>query len=190
MLVILQLGPLLTRPPGASDDPLARLNRLGESWLSRCGRWLGQAVLASYALNAIICVSIAPLTAYSNNLIALAALIIGPPVVVVSSVALVAGFFLLMVGAAVPDLAWPLARLTEWCLGGCEAIVHAVVLVPWGVGRGADPAELVGRRGLRADRAAASLATIAASRSRANGGPGCVAGPGSLGDAVAGAEQR
>jgi competence protein ComEC len=130
MVVILQLGPLLTRPPDPPDDPLARLNRLGESWLSRCGRWLGQAVLASYALNAIICVSIAPLTAYSNNLIALAALIIGPPVVVVSSVALVAGFFLLMVGAAVPDLAWPLARLTEWCLGGCEAIVHAVVLVP------------------------------------------------------------
>lgn len=130
MVLILQLWPMLTQPPDDPDDPLTRLKRLSQSPLGRKLRSIGRAILRVYLMNAIICVVVAPLTAHWNNFVSLAGFVIGPPVVIISSLALIVGFFLLLIGAVMPGLAWPLAKLTELCLSACDATVHTTATIP------------------------------------------------------------
>jgi competence protein ComEC len=53
-----------------------------------------------------------------------AVLIIGPPVVFLTSIALIAGFLLLLTAAVCPPLEPPFAWATQWCLAGSSGLVH------------------------------------------------------------------
>src|SRR5919198_419489 len=66
-----------------------------------------------------------------QNLVSPVGLLIGPPVVLLTSVALVAGF-LLMLLAPLGPLAAPFAELTRWSLLGCEAVVRLADGLPGG----------------------------------------------------------
>jgi competence protein ComEC len=58
--------------------------------------------------------------------------VLGPPLVLLTSVALIAGFLLLLAAPLGNWLAWPFALVVRWSLGGCAALVHAVERVPGG----------------------------------------------------------
>src|SRR5581483_7177075 len=68
--------------------------------------------------------AIAPLVAARYHLVSLTGVLIGPPVVLLTSIALIAGFLLLLMAA----VCWPLVPLFAWVvqasLAGCELLVH------------------------------------------------------------------
>ena len=74
----------------------------------------------------------APLVLAWQNVASPIAVLIGPPLVVLTSIALVAGFLVLIVSPLGPWLAWPFARVTEWSLAACEWLVHIGDRVPGG----------------------------------------------------------
>jgi competence protein ComEC len=106
-------------------DPLQRL--IDESrprWL-RALRWLGKQVLFSYVVTLAIWAAVAPLVAARYNMLSIVGLLIGPPTVLLTSVALLAGFLLLLLA----PICWPLAQLCGWVtqgsLAACDGLVHA-----------------------------------------------------------------
>jgi competence protein ComEC len=90
-----------------------------------------RAVWVAFAISFILGVANAPLILAWQNLVSLLGLVLGPPLVLLTSIALVAGFLLLLV-SPLGVVAWPLARVTEWSLAGCEVLVHAAEQVPGG----------------------------------------------------------
>src|SRR5262249_23981423 len=88
-------------------------------------RWLGGQVLLSYAVTLAIWLAVTPLAASRYHLVSPVGLLIGPPVVVLTSVALITGFLLLLTA----PLCWPLALLfawaARWWLRACEDLVSA-----------------------------------------------------------------
>ncbi|HVK15612.1 MAG TPA: MBL fold metallo-hydrolase, partial [Fimbriiglobus sp.] len=93
-------------------------------------RAAGRVLLAAYAITLVISVVNAPLLIADQNLVSPVGLLIGPPVVVLTSVALVAGFLLMLVSPL--GLATPFAVVTRWSLVGCEAIVEVADGLPGG----------------------------------------------------------
>jgi competence protein ComEC len=111
----------LSRPP---INPLERLiDESRPAWI-RGLRWLGRRVAVSYVTTLVIWCAIAPLVASRYNLLSVAGLAIGPPTVLLTSIALLSGFLVLL---AAP-VCWPLAALSGWVtqgsLAGCEALVR------------------------------------------------------------------
>lgn len=107
-------------------DPLDRLERAQRSYL---GRLVGDGLRRIgwfYLVNAAVWLAVTPLVASRQNLVAPVAILIGPPVVLASSIALVAGFVTLL---AAP-LAEPLAHLSGWLTG--QALAGARGLAQWG----------------------------------------------------------
>ncbi len=98
--------------------------------LRRVGWWLVQ----SYLVSAVIWLGVLPLVLSRYNLAPIPALLIGPPVVLLTSVALVAGFAALPVMLLCPPLAPLAAWPTSFCLWLCQGLVHAAdewSLGPW-----------------------------------------------------------
>jgi competence protein ComEC len=94
-------------------------------------RAAGRVVLAAYAISLVIAAVNAPLLIADQNLVSPVGVLIGPPVVVLTSVALVAGFLLMLLSPFGP-LAVPFAVLTRWSLAGCEVIVGTADELPGG----------------------------------------------------------
>jgi competence protein ComEC len=111
------------------DDGLDRL--IDESrpawlgWLCRRGREVWQ----SYAVCAIVCVLITPLVAYHFGMVVPAALLLGPPLTLLTSIALLLGFVTLAL-AAVGLPAFLASKPMAWCLWGCEGLVRLAEKVP------------------------------------------------------------
>ncbi len=105
------------------EDPLEKLIDESRSWLTRgvlrFGRWLAWMV----ALNAVVWLAVAPLVAARYHLVSPVALVIGPPVVLLTSIALLLGFALLLTAPLLGSLALPFAWSTKWSLFACEATV-------------------------------------------------------------------
>lgn len=104
-------------------DPLEQALARAQGWPMRIVgvlfRWLGTA----YAINAAVWLAVTPLVAYHYHLVSPIALLIGPPLGVLTSIALLAGFgFLAFAGWAGP-LAWPFGLVTQASLAGCEWLV-------------------------------------------------------------------
>jgi competence protein ComEC len=104
------------------SDPLDRfLDQTRREWLKAL-RWLGRQVLLNYLVTLVVWLALAPLVAARYHTIPLTGLALGPPLVLLTSVALVAGFLLLMTGGV-----WPLAPLfaapMRWSLAGCDFLV-------------------------------------------------------------------
>ena len=73
-----------------------------------------------------------PLIAAWQNLVTPAGLVIGPPVILLTSVALIAGFLLLLSEAAGGVLSFALAPVVSLCLGGCDTLVDWANGWSWG----------------------------------------------------------
>jgi competence protein ComEC len=104
-------------------DPVAQLTEESRPLWQQSVWWLGRQVLLSYAITLAIWVVVAPLIAARLNVLSLAGLVIGPPTVLFTSIALLAGFALLFFALVCPPLAHVAAWITQWSLGGCEALV-------------------------------------------------------------------
>ena len=104
-------------------DPLQELiDESRPSWQ----RWLielAKGVGLAYGMTAVVWLAVAPLVAARFHLVSPIALLIGPPVSLLASIALIAGFLLLLASV----VCWPLvpvfAIVTRWSLAGCEGIV-------------------------------------------------------------------
>jgi len=113
------------------DDPLARLiDQTRPAW-QRMLRRLGRGALASYALTALIWWAVTPLAASRYQMISPIGLLLGPPLVVLTTVALFAGFLVLLLGMAALPLTMPFALLLQHSLAACEFLVTHGDRLPW-----------------------------------------------------------
>ena len=104
-------------------DPLGREIDRARSWHARTGVQSWRTLRASYAINAVVWLAITPLAAAYFHVISPIALLIGPPMVVLTSVALLTGFAFLMFAGWCYPLAWLFGSLTRGSLLGCEWLV-------------------------------------------------------------------
>ncbi len=86
----------------------------------------------AYGISLILGVANAPLILAWQNLVSPVGVILGPPLVLLTSIALLAGFLLLLIAPLGTWVGWPLARIVEWSLAGCEGLVAVVERVPVG----------------------------------------------------------
>ena len=104
-------------------DPLARAIDEARPWYSLAAVWLLRCLLASYAVNAAVWLAVSPLVAAHFHIVSPIALFLGPPMVVLTSIALLTGFAFLLLAS----WCWPLALIFGWAtqasLSGCEALV-------------------------------------------------------------------
>lgn len=116
----------------AVPDPLERVIDAARPWplrLLRSGlRWLGTV----YLVNAAVWLVVAPLVAARYHLVSPIALLLGPPLVLLTSIALLAGFALLLVAPWGGPLAWPFALVTRLALDGCDLLVSGGARLPGG----------------------------------------------------------
>jgi competence protein ComEC len=113
------VGPWFDRPA----DPLEQVIAETRPWILRGIGWLWRTLWISYAINALMWLAVSPLAASYFHVVSPIALVIGPPMVLLTSIALLAGFaFLLFAGWCAP-LAWPFALATQVSLIGCETLV-------------------------------------------------------------------
>ncbi|MFQ3594451.1 MAG: ComEC/Rec2 family competence protein, partial [Gemmataceae bacterium] len=82
-----------------------------------------------YRVNALAWLLISPLVAYHTGGLAFAALLLGPPLALFTSLALIAGFFLLLFNW-LPGLAWLLAWIVHLSLRFADILVHFIETWP------------------------------------------------------------
>ncbi|MCI0702701.1 MAG: DNA internalization-related competence protein ComEC/Rec2 [Planctomycetia bacterium] len=90
------------------------------------------AVGQMFAVSAIITIANAPLVLAWQNVASPIAVVLGPPLILLTALALITGFLLLIVSPLGPWIGWPFARITEWSLSACEWIVHLGDRIPGG----------------------------------------------------------
>src|SRR5260370_1043199 len=113
----------VSRWSSETADPLQRVIDAARPWYTMVALRLLHGVLAAYTINAVVCLAVAPLVAAHFHLVSPIALLIGPPMVVLTSIALLAGFaFLLFAGWCYP-LGWLFAVVTQGSLYACEVLV-------------------------------------------------------------------
>jgi competence protein ComEC len=100
--------------------------------VERAARWLFGAVWRAFAVSALLSAANAPLVLAWQNVASPVGVLLGPPLVLLTAVALIAGFLLLLTAPVAWFVAWPLARLTEWSLSACEWLVRLGDRVPGG----------------------------------------------------------
>jgi competence protein ComEC len=105
-------------------DPLERLIDEARPAWQRIIRKVGAEAGIAYAVTVILTIAMYPLIAGRYHLISLAALVIGPPVILLVTVALFCGFILIPVASVSVTLAIPFARLVDWSLIACEWLVE------------------------------------------------------------------
>jgi competence protein ComEC len=127
-VAVLHWGPGGWFRPGA--DPLARLIEESRPAWQRALLGLGRLVWQSYLATLAVWLAEAPLVAADVHVVSPVALLIGPPLMLLSVVALASGFLLLLTAA----VAWPLAPLfalpAGWSLTGCDWLVSKSLEVP------------------------------------------------------------
>jgi competence protein ComEC len=117
-----------------NDEPTDALTRLideARPWYARLVRWVGRWILVSYALNAAVWLAVAPLIAANHHLVSPIALLIGPLMVVLTSLALLTGFLYFLFAAWFVPLAMPFAWITQGSLLGCEWLVSLGQKIPY-----------------------------------------------------------
>jgi competence protein ComEC len=107
----------------AEGDPLECLIEESRPAWVRALRWLGRVVVVNYAISLLIWLAVTPLAAARYHVVAPCGVLLGPPLMVLSSVALIAGFLQLAVAAVWEPLALPFASVVHYCLAGCEGLV-------------------------------------------------------------------
>lgn len=115
----------MTRPPAEDGDPFAEAS-LVPPRVRRFFRWLGWIYLES----ALIWLGVTPLVAMKFHLVSPIALVIGPPVVLATTLALLSGFLLLVTAPFLGPLSALFAWLTDASLWACVGIIDAGLAVP------------------------------------------------------------
>jgi competence protein ComEC len=110
-------------------DPLEQLIAEGQSPWRRRLTMVGRLLVDAYAINFAIWLAVAPLAAALFHTVPLVGILIGPPVVLLTSIALISGFLFLLLAPLAP-LAYPFALLTRWSLGGADLLVSETVTWP------------------------------------------------------------
>jgi competence protein ComEC len=123
------VGPVLVSAP---PTPLERLIDESRSAWVRGLRWAGRATVAAYAVTLALTAANAPLVVARQNVVPPVGVIVGPPLVLLTAVALLAGFLLLLAGPVFSPAVPPLAAVTGWCLAACDRIVGWADAVPGG----------------------------------------------------------
>ena len=113
-----------------APDPLEALIEGSRPMWLRGLRRLGRIVFVSYAVNFAVWLAVTPLVAQRFHLVSPVALLIGPPMVLLTSIALLAGFVLLLLSPLFWPLALVFAWITQWSLAGCEFLVDAGSRLP------------------------------------------------------------
>jgi competence protein ComEC len=90
-------------------------------------RLIGRAYLISLVLG----IATAPLIAYSQNLVSPAGVVIGPPAILLTTIALIAGFLLLLLWPLTP-IAVPLAWIAGQSISLCDWLVGTANQLPGG----------------------------------------------------------
>lgn len=112
------------------EDPLQTLVEQSRPTWERGLRALGRAIALSYAITTVVWLAVAPLVAARYHLISPVALLIGPPTVLLTTVALLAGFLLLLSAVVCPFLVPLFAAITHGSLGLCNALVGVADRLP------------------------------------------------------------
>src|SRR5207249_2919555 len=115
----------------------------------RHGAWIVMAVMIGYTLltgakpsavraAVMVCVWCGgivlrrPVIPAWQNIVSPAGVVLGPPLILLTSIALIAGFLLLLIAPLGMWAGWPCALLVTWSLWGCERLVRAAEQVPGG----------------------------------------------------------
>jgi competence protein ComEC len=118
-------------PPGHLS-PLDRLiDESRPAWV-RALRAVAKAVGMLYLVTLVLFVATGPILLDRQNVLSPAGILIGPPLILLTGVALVTGFLTLLVGTVSFTLAWPFALATKLALALCGVIVRAADHLPGG----------------------------------------------------------
>lgn len=94
--------------------------------------WVIAAVVRAYLLSLMMFVALAPLVLYWKNILSPVGILLGPPVMLTSSVALLSGFVTMLASVAGAWAAWGPAVVTEYALAATSGLVH--VADGWQIG--------------------------------------------------------
>jgi competence protein ComEC len=100
-------------------------------WLERFVRGLVRDIGRAYLITLVLGLATAPLVAYWQNLVSPAGILIGPPAILFTTIALVAGLLLILTAPLGP-VAVPFAWVTKQSLALCEVVVSAAERAPGG----------------------------------------------------------
>jgi competence protein ComEC len=121
--------PLWFRP--RQRTPLEQLIDESRSTTERIVRYGLRAIRRMYLISLTLGIATAPLIAYWQNIISPAGVLIGPPAILLTTVALIAGFILLLLWPLGP-IAFPLAWITGQAIWACDAVVNLAARLPGG----------------------------------------------------------
>jgi competence protein ComEC len=111
-------------------DPLDRLVEETRPAWQRVLRRLARRIGEAYAVTFMVWFAITPLVVSRYHLISFVGLLIGPPMMVMGSIALFAGFAVLLAAAVCPPVGPPIALVFRCSLAGCESIVSLAERLP------------------------------------------------------------
>ena len=117
--------------PRREKDGLERLVDESRSATERYLRAIVFAIGRAYRVTLVLGMATAPLVAYWQNLVSPSGVLIGPPAIALTMVALVAGFVLVLVwpiGPLAAPFAWIASQSLEWC----DRLVSAAERMPGG----------------------------------------------------------
>jgi len=115
-----------------TSDPLERLIDESRPWWLRFLRKLARDLVLAYAVTLAIWLALIPLVASRYNMVSFVGILLGPPTVLLTSIALVAGFLLLLLAPICSPLVPVLAWVVRWCLMGCNGLVYLGDNLPGG----------------------------------------------------------
>src|SRR5208283_5305604 len=105
------------------QDPLDRLVEESRPAWQRWLRWGFYSGVKAYAIALALWIAIAPLVAARYHTVASVGVLITPFLVFLTSIALLAGFLLILLSTIWMPLGFPAARLTSWCLTATDWFV-------------------------------------------------------------------
>jgi competence protein ComEC len=116
----------------AETDPLDQLIAASRPAWQRAAIAVGKWIAAGYIVTLALGLAVMPLTGSRYHLISLVGILIGPPVVLLTSIALISGFLLMLIAAVVPMLATPFAHSTRISLAADTHLVTWADQLPGG----------------------------------------------------------
>lgn len=113
-------------------DPLDRLIAASRPAWQRLALAVGRWIAAGYLISLVLGLAVMPLTAERYQLLSPVGILIGPPVVLLTSIALITGFLLLMSALAAPVVAGAWAWATAIVLDATSRLVMWADRIPGG----------------------------------------------------------
>jgi competence protein ComEC len=118
--------------PRIPPDPLDQLADQTRPSSQKLLLWVLRQVAMSYGISLAIWLAAAPLVAARYHTVSPVGLLIGPPLVLLTSIALLSGFMLLMLAVICPPLVSVCGWVTHCSLAACELLVDGGERIPGG----------------------------------------------------------